>query len=211
MEISRGYRQLPPFERKAPSICAIFTYVAREFWNAIWSSFWDWVVSKRRESEENWSKVKLSVRLRVTLDKYKHININFYAEMKRNSFIQSFSSSSNSKIFVQIFIKPHILRESRGSIFSVTLTKVFSFFIASIVFLNSVILFIYETNKYFNLSSTELFNYSRNKKIVRPFAPRVARQDSSRIKSRIFHYVAEWKSRSENKKDKNVDTRDSKN
>lgn len=131
--------------------------------------------------------------------------------MKRNSFIQSFSSSSNSKIFIQIFIKPHILRESRGSIFSVTLTKVFSFFIASIVFLNSVILFIYETNKYFNLSSTELFNYSRNKKIVRPFAPRVARQDSSRIKSRIFHHVAEWKSRSENKKDKNVDTRDSKN
>lgn len=132
--------------------------------------------------------------------------------MKRNSFIQSFSSSSNSKIFVQIFIKPHILRESRESIFSVTLTKVrVSFFIASIVFLNSVILFIYETNKYFNLSSTELFNYSRNKKIVRLFAPRVARQDSSRIKSRIFHYVAEWKSRSENKKDKNVDTRDSKN
>lgn len=211
MEISRGYRQLPPFGRKAPSICAIFTYVAREFWNAIWSSFWDWVVSKRRESEENWSKVKLSVRLRVTLGKYKHININFYAKMKRNSFIQSVSSSSNSKIFVQIFIKPHILRESRESIFSVTLTKVFSFFIASIVFLNSVILFIYETNKYFNLSSTELFNYSRNKKIVRPFAPRVARQDSSRIKSRIFHYVAEWKSRSENKKDKNVDTRDSKN
>lgn len=125
MEISRGYRQLPPFERKAPSICAIFTYVAREFWNAIWSSFWDWVVSKRRESEENWSKVKLSVRLRVTLGKYKHININFYAEMKRNSFIQSFSSWSNSKIFVQIFIKPHILRESRESIFSVTLTKVF--------------------------------------------------------------------------------------
>lgn len=123
MEISRGYRQLPPFERKAPSICAIFTYVAREFWNAIWSSFWDWVVSKRRESEENWSKVKLSVRLRVTLGKYKHIN--FYAKMKRNSFIQSFSSSSNSKIFVQIFIKPHILRESRESIFSVTLTKVF--------------------------------------------------------------------------------------
>lgn len=135
--------------------------------------------------------------------------------MKRNSFIQSFSSSSNSKIFVQIFIKPHILRKSRESIFSKcnsdeSLVRV-SFFIASIVFLNSVILFIYETNKYFNLSSTELFNYSRNKKIVRPFAPRVARQDSSRIKSRIFHYVAEWKSRSENKKDKNVDTRDSKN
>lgn len=65
--------------------------------------------------------MKLSVRLRVTLGKYKHININFYAKMKRDSFIQSFSSSSNSKIFVQIFI----LRESRESIFSVTLTKVF--------------------------------------------------------------------------------------